>query len=427
MFSKQSSFLLSIGIAAVWLAISTALAVPWLLDVAQRLPFVYVLGVILGIALLPGYLMTAMFLSNLMHTKCRQPLPSCREPITVLICARNEEASIYETIQQIVIQQYAGSIRILCVDNCSTDQTQAEILRAMDNLSTSQRTIRLLLCPTPGKANALNAGLAEIDTRYFVTVDADTSLSEQALHIIVQRIITSGAGCVAGNLLVKQPQTWVQKMQIYDYLISIAAVKRYQGSYGVTLVAQGAFSAYDTKAVKSLGGWRQGAGEDIVLTYQLLQQGRSSLYEPQAVGYTMTPGTLRDLCRQRARWARGMFEGLAAVKPWQQPTVYGGYFESLNLSIIYLDLAYVFGFLVGVCLCLFGIHWFVGWLTLLMLPVLLISSASVYLFQKRLPAVQPKNSALGLVCFIFCFQTIQSLCSLWGYCQALTKQNIHWK
>ena len=117
-------------------------------------------------------------------------------------------------------------------DNCSTDQTQAEILRAMNTLSTSQRTIRLLLCPTPGKANALNAGLAEIDTRYFVTVDADTSLSEQALHIIVQRIITSGAGCVAGNLLVQQAQTWVQKMQIYDYLISIAAVKRYQGSYG---------------------------------------------------------------------------------------------------------------------------------------------------------------------------------------------------
>ena len=45
-------------------------------------------------------------------------------------------------------------------------------------------------------------------------------------------------------------------------LISIAAIKRFQGSYGSTLVAQGAFSAYDTDAVRRAGGWEQCAGED---------------------------------------------------------------------------------------------------------------------------------------------------------------------
>lgn len=38
-------------------------------------------------------------------------------------------------------------------------------------------------------------------------------------------------------------------MQNYDYLLSIAAVKRFQGSYRSTLVAQGAFSAYNTAAL----------------------------------------------------------------------------------------------------------------------------------------------------------------------------------
>ena len=59
---------------------------------------------------------------------------------------------------------------------------------------------------------------------------------------------------MAGNLLAAEPKTWVGKMQIYDYLLSIAAVKRYQGSYGATLVAQGAFSAYETSAVRRIGG-----------------------------------------------------------------------------------------------------------------------------------------------------------------------------
>lgn len=124
-----------------------------------------------------------------------------------------------------------------------------------------------------------------------MTVDADTLLEKNALATILARRESSGAACVAGNLLVAGTNRWVQRMQIYDYLISIAAVKRYQGSYGATLVAQGAFSAYETCAVKQIGGWTQGAGEDIVLTYRLLALGRASLYEPRAVGFTTVPRT----------------------------------------------------------------------------------------------------------------------------------------
>ena len=79
---------------------------------------------------------------------------------------------------------------------------------------------------------------------YFVTVDADTRLETSALAAIVGRIAATGAGCVAGNLVSAGARTWVQKMQFWDYFVNIAAIKRYQGSYGATLVAQGAFSAW---------------------------------------------------------------------------------------------------------------------------------------------------------------------------------------
>ncbi len=420
-------FFLSITGALAWMLFSTIWSASWIRDASGALPPVYALGVIAGIALLPGYLMSAMFLSNLMHTHFGMVDPAVREPVTVLICARNEAGHIYRTIQSITSQRYAGTIDVLCVDNGSRDTTREEIAQAIVHLQRPGRTVRLLRCPIPGKAYALNAGLARIQTRYFVTVDADTRLQETAICAIMHRLLSSGAACVAGNLLVARADNWVQKMQIYDYLISIAAIKRYQGSYGATLVAQGAFSAYRTQAVRETGGWTQGAGEDIVLTYRLLARGDASLYAPQAIGYTEVPRTLGDLSRQRIRWARGMFEGLRAVKPWQQPGVFGGYFEALNLSIVYLDLAYTGGFLVGVVLALMGMPWLVGLMTLLTLPLVGMGMYSVYRFQTRIPTLRVRNSAWGLVCFLVVFQPVQSLCSLRGYAQALTRRRLAWK
>lgn len=420
-------FLLSCGAALLWLLLSTLLALPWLRYAAARLSGWYALPVIMGIALLPGYLMCAMFLSNLMHARPAPVAGPCEEAVTVLVCARNEVQSIYVTLAHLAAQRYDGALEILCVDNGSTDGTDEEIRRAMAELSAPRRSIRLLPCPHKGKANALNAGLAQVRTRYLVTVDADTLLEEHAVDKIVRRIRHSGAACVAGNLLVNHPVNALQRMQVYDYFISIAAIKRFQGSYGATLVAQGAFSAYDADAVRQAGGWEQCAGEDIVLTYRLLAQGRPSLYEPGAIGYTQAPGTLRGLCRQRTRWARGMFDGLRAVAPWRQSTFFGGYFESLNLSIVFLDVTFIFGFWAGVVLLLLGKDWLVGWMTLCTLPGLAINGWSVCAFQRRQAGASIRHSVSGLLCFLLAFQTLQSLCALAGYAQAALRKPLRWK
>lgn len=424
---KRRTFVISTAGALTWLLLSSVIAGYWVREAAQRLPWCYTIWVVMGIALLPGYLTSAMFLSNVMHARPSATIQKEPVPVSVLICARNEEKTIYRTIEAVVAQRYAAPIEILCVDNASDDHTRQEMERAEKSLTRSDRAIRLISCPVPGKANALNEGLSHIHTDTFVTVDADTVLEENALATILARRESSGAACVAGNLLAAGTDSWVGKMQIYDYLISIAAIKRYQGSYGVTLVAQGAFSAYETRAVRQVGGWTPGAGEDIVLTYRLLALGRTSLYEPRAVGFTTVPRTLRGLWRQRARWARGMFEGLRAVKPWQQPTLYGGYFEALNLSILYLDLAYVFGFLAGVVMALLGMPWLVGGTTLLTLPALAVGMASVYAFQRRIAGIRVKNSMAGLLCFVTLFQPVQSLCSLDGYARELMGFRLRWK
>lgn len=54
-------FILSICFGGLWLAVSLFFAIGWAQEVSYIFPSVYVWWVIIGIALLPGFLMSAMF------------------------------------------------------------------------------------------------------------------------------------------------------------------------------------------------------------------------------------------------------------------------------------------------------------------------------------------------------------------------------
>lgn len=410
-------------LGTIWLGISLFFAVCWAQGISS-LPSLYVWWVILGIAILPGFFMGVMFFSNLLHWRIIS-YPDTEKNTTILMSARNEEAQIEDAIQAIINQQYKGHIQLLVIDNGSTDQTKEKILNLKSH-SNSTCSIQYLYCPTPGKAHALNAALLLVHTPYFITVDADTILEKYAVQKIMNHIVYCKNACVAGNLLVKNTtQSFASRIQTYDYLLSIASVKRFQGSYGSTLVAQGAFSVYETNAVLSVGGWTDVLGEDIVLTYQLLQKKFTSSYEPKAVGYTIVPETLKALFHQRKRWAIGMLEGLSVVPPWKQGTIYSIFFTIVNCFVIYLDLAFIFGFLPGVILALFGHFYFVGILTLFASILSVIVYLFMYIYQKRI-GIPFQNSFFGFLFFFLCFQPLQSLASISGYTRKLLHKKTTW-
>lgn len=420
----KTKFIVSVAFSVVWLAVSLLFARRWAEAVSEFLPAAYVWWVIFGIALLPGFLMSAMLVSNLLN----RSLPRLRRtsmPVTILMSARNEEAGIARAIRSVFAQTYAGRIRLIVIDNGSTDGT-ARVVKNLCAEAPAGRTLELVFCRRAGKSNALNKGLAMVRTPYFLTLDADTVLEKTAVQNLMNHITARGSVCAAGNLFVGNGgSSVIASMQTYDYLLSIAAIKRYQGSYGSTLVAQGAFSAYETCAVREAGGWEECMGEDIVLTYRLLSTGRTSSYEPRAVAYTDVPESLGGFFRQRKRWAMGMFEGLAAVPPRRQPSFYARWFTRVNLAVIALDLAYVTGFIPGVILALCGHPWFVGILTLLMLAVNAAIYFTLYRFQRSLgiPFARPLG---GFLLFLFFFQPLQSTAALAGYIAHLSGRGRVW-
>lgn len=421
----KGKFLLSMAFAAGWFSLSLWFAVGWAREASYFLPAPYVWWVIAGIALLPGFLMSGMFFSNLLNRTLKS-YPRTDRDTTVILCAYNEETTVARAIRGVLDQEYRGRIRLLVVDNASTDRTRTEIFRMMDSARPG-RTLEYLYCGEQGKAHALNMGLARVNTPYFLTVDADTWLEKDAVQRMMDHLEGEQCGCAAGNLLAASPaRTLAAKMQIYDYLLSIAAVKRFQGSYRSTLVAQGALSGYNTRAVRRAGGWEPVMGEDIVLTYKLLEMGLSSTYEPRAVGYTAVPDTMERLYNQRKRWAIGMLEGLSRVPPWRQRRVYTRHFTWVNISVIYLDLAYLLGFIPGVFLACMGYFYLVGFLTLFTLVVGAALLSTVYLYQRRL-GVAVENSLWGFLAFVFLFQAIQSSAAVHGYLIHLFRRKEEWR
>jgi biofilm PGA synthesis N-glycosyltransferase PgaC len=259
-------FCLACGLGIAWAAMSVMLAQRWIDDLSEILHPMIAYLVIYGIAVIPGF-MNAFLVSSLLLD--RRPAfrvaGDALPPITVLIAAYNEEENIAGTVESLARQNYPGELQVIVINDGSRDRTLAVLsglrypwLQVID------------LKENVGKANALNAGLNCVRTDITLTVDGDSYLYRNALENLIRRYLSDpdNTKAVAGAVLVRNSRTnLVTKVQEWDYFHGIAAVKRLQSLFQGTLVAQGAFSAYDTKVLRDLGGWPHTVGEDIVLTW----------------------------------------------------------------------------------------------------------------------------------------------------------------
>ncbi|HEV8425791.1 MAG TPA: glycosyltransferase family 2 protein, partial [Actinomycetes bacterium] len=231
-------------LALSWVGVSVWLSLPWVGELASAITILPAILVVTLVAYLPGWLVAFLAISLVLDRQ--PPLRSSHPttPVTVLIAARNEAERIEEAIAYVARQDYPGSVQVLVVDNGSTDGTRAiaEAFGAANGLD-----VRCIDEPRPGKSHALNTGLATVQTELVITLDADTLLHPRAIRQLIARLLSApdDVQAVAGSVLVRNSRDnlWT-RMQEWDYFLGIASVKRMQGLYQGTLVAQGAFSLY---------------------------------------------------------------------------------------------------------------------------------------------------------------------------------------
>lgn len=425
----RAKFLLALAASAAWCAFSLWAAWPWLRDLAALTHWAVAVFAVGGIAILPGFLNAFLILSLVLDRRPRRRALGAYPPISILVAAYNEADSIAETLASIEAQGYPGALEIIVIDDGSTDGTAEQVAGARARLP----HVRLLRQPgNLGKSAALNRGLAEARSDLVVTLDADSFLRPDALRHLVERLANDppGTRAVAGCVLVRNSRlNWVTRMQEWDYFHGIAAVKRVQSLYHGTLVAQGAFSMYDRELLRELGGWSETVGEDIVLTWAILERGWRVGHAEDAICFTHAPTTLRNFVRQRQRWARGMIEAFLRHPRILVTPRLSTFFVWWNLLFPWLDLAFTLCFLPGVLLAFAGVYWVAGPMTLALIPLSLLMNAVMFrvgvaLFDRQ--GLRVRRNPVGFTLYALVYSLVLQPACLWGYASELIGARKSW-
>lgn len=416
----RGKFALALLLSLLWLAFAIWAAMPWMRDLARMASWPIAWIVVGGIALIPGLMNAFLATSLLLDRRPRRRSYVHYPPISVLIAAYNEAQSIEETLRSLARQNYPGEFEAIVIDDGSSDRTAAIVAEL------NYPWLRLLRQKTNlAKAAALNRGLSAARHDLIVTLDGDSFLLENALRNLVERYLSDppGTRAVAGTTLVRNSRdNWITKTQEWDYFHGIAAIKRMQSFFHGTLVAQGAFSIYDRKAILEAGGWEECVGEDIVLTWAMLERGWRVGYAEDACCFTNAPDRLRDFIRQRRRWARGMLEGFRHHPGVLLVPRMTTFFICWNLLFPWLDVAYTLAFVPGVILALFGIFWIAGPMTLALLPMALLMNFLMYRISARMfdaQGLRVRRNIGGFLLYAFAYSLILQPASVAGYVSEL--------
>jgi poly-beta-1,6-N-acetyl-D-glucosamine synthase len=415
-----AKFVIATGFAMLWFLISVFLARPWLEELSAVTGPLPAFLIILFIALFPGFLNAHIVASIILDAPPPLPLDIKYPPVTVLMAAYNEADNVRETFRGITAQDYPALVQVIVVDDGSTDGT-VEILSSL-----KLPNLKIVRTHHGGKARALNRGLKDVTNEIVVTIDADTFLHPQALKRIVARLLSDprGTAAVAGCVLVKNSrESFMTRLQEWDYFTGIASAKRQQSLYQGTLVAQGAFSAFRTDAVRKIRGWSPVIGEDIVLTWALLEAGCRIGFEASAIGFTCAPIDFKNFFRQRRRWARGMIEGLKQYGSlaWKNSRL-SSFFIAIDFVIPVVDLFYTFVFLPGVVLALTGRFYIAGPQTLILFPMALAIIVVMYRKQKAVfdtLNLKVRRNFGGFLVYMLIYQVVMSPICVIGYLQEL--------
>jgi biofilm PGA synthesis N-glycosyltransferase PgaC len=404
-------------------------SLPWYQDLSNAIGVFLAFFFITFIAIVPGFMNAFVAMALLLDRRPKVMLDQHYPPVTILIAAYNEEHSIASTLSGIFLQDYPADIRIIVINDGSSDKT----VDSVKALQSAHPNLELIdLGHNGGKASALNHGLAQCMTDIVITIDADSYILKDGVRHLVGRYLSDpiNTKAVAGEILIRNSrENWITKAQEWDYFLGIATIKRIQSLFQGTLVAQGAFSLYDRKTVVELGGWPEMVGEDIVLTWRILSAGHRVGHAEDALAFTDCPSTLGKFIHQRRRWSRGLIEAfkdnpMILFKP-RLSTLYVWW----NTLFPLMDIAFTFGFIPGLILACFGIYWIVGPMTLSLLPMAFLLNWQMYLKGRamfRSENLKVRTNYLGFIFYVFAYGLILQPACVYGYFSELFNVRKSW-
>lgn len=217
--------------------------------------------------------------------------------VSVVIAARNAEATIGACLQSLALQTYT-SHDVIVVNDGSTDGT-----------ATVAQTLGATVLETTGigASAARNLGIRHAPGRIVAFTDADCTVPPTWLATLVDTLDSTGATGAGGPQRNVFPDD-ASGGAAFDAFFRLASiVSDYTRAGGrVREVTHNAScnSAYLTEALTAVGGFTDGMwpGEDVDLDLRLRARGARLLFVPGAIVHHHRPGTLAWFRRMMRRY-----------------------------------------------------------------------------------------------------------------------------
>jgi cellulose synthase/poly-beta-1,6-N-acetylglucosamine synthase-like glycosyltransferase len=282
---------------------------------------------------------------------------SPKTKISIIIAARNEEATITNCLAAVSAQTYpANLMEIIVVDDHSTDKTKEVAEKFLSKIAIPGKCISDHE-KAHGKKSALTEGIKNSSGELIVITDADCISSPKWLSTIENEYQKSGAYMLCGPVQIVGENTFIKYFQSLELcglsLLSGAGIKA-----GLPLLCNGANIAYTRNVFNDVEGFKgidnNPSGDDILLMFKIHKKyPRKIQYvkSKDAIVSTAAQATLKDFILQRVRWAS---KGLYSKNPansFISTLVFGSNFLSVIAIIFILVRAKLFPILMC-CLAL---------------------------------------------------------------------------
>jgi cellulose synthase/poly-beta-1,6-N-acetylglucosamine synthase-like glycosyltransferase len=256
--------------------------------------------------------------------------PSATTRITVLIPARNEEATIRDCLQSLAGQSYPRELfEVIVLDDHSADRTAAAVDAFAAQGVLNLRCLRIADMPLPPgftafKKFAIETGVGVASGELIVTTDADCFFDPHWLSTLAACYETNDAkfiaapvriGGVAAHLSspaahrVRLPHSLLGIFQTLDF-ITLQGITGAAVHSGFHSMCNGANLAYAREAFYAADGFRGidhiPSGDDMLLMHKiyLLYPGKVFfLKSRQAIVSTRPETRWKGFLHQRVRWA----------------------------------------------------------------------------------------------------------------------------
>jgi cellulose synthase/poly-beta-1,6-N-acetylglucosamine synthase-like glycosyltransferase len=223
---------------------------------------------------------------------------------------RNEEAHAPATLQALANQDYAGEWEVICVNDRSTDATEAVIsgFRARDGRFVLVNVpVDAPKVPSP-KKRALAAGFAAAKGEILMTTDADCIAEPAWLRSMAMRF-EPDIGIVQGPKRIRGDGSVLSRYQEHE-VFGLVSIEAATFALGRPMIASAPSLAYRKTLYESVGGFEgiedSVSGDDDLLVRKMQKVPRWKVaYNPssEACVTTSPAGTWKEMLLQRARWA----------------------------------------------------------------------------------------------------------------------------